>query len=440
MKKVLLFSSLLSALLYAESLDEAFDGFDDAPLIPTQEENCTQTMKKGVSFFEGVSGSVSFQANDAYHGTSPDDHLNSLKTSLFLDYEHKFENGWKLKTNAKWYYDAIYDLRDKPYSEDERKENQHETELFDAYIEGSLSDNLDVKLGRQVVVWGRSDTIRITDVLNPIDNRKPAMVDIEDLRLPVAMVKVDYFVGDWRLTPMVILEQRFSKNPPFGSAFNPMPEPSVVEEHPSDPTYAFSLGAEFSGWDINFYVSRLYDDAGYYSVVDNLLTHIHKKVTMYGAASNILWGSWLFKGEVAYFDGLHYTTTQEKTFSRTDTLLGVEYNGIADTRINYDISLRHFNTYDNRLIEEDFIAGEDTYQHALRIGRDFMHATLSVNYLLSLYGKRCDEGGYQRVWLEYALVDGVNLSGGVVDYIGGSKLFDSIENNDMLFMELSYSF
>jgi len=62
-----------------------------------------------------------------------------------------------------------------------------------------------------VVVWGRSDTIRVTDVLNPIDNRRPGMVDIEDLRLPVAMAKLDYFVGDWRVTPIAILEQRFQK-------------------------------------------------------------------------------------------------------------------------------------------------------------------------------------------------------------------------------------
>ena len=49
------------------------------------------------------------------------------------------------------------------------------------------------KLGRQIVNWGRSDTVRVLDVINPLDNREPGLVDIEDLRLPVTMARVDYF-------------------------------------------------------------------------------------------------------------------------------------------------------------------------------------------------------------------------------------------------------
>ena len=92
----------------------------------------------------------------APNGDAPHKNINSLKTSLLLDYEHKFENGFKFKSNVKAYYDAIYSLRGREkYSKDELNELESEVELFDAYVEGSLSDNLDIKLGRQVVVWGR---------------------------------------------------------------------------------------------------------------------------------------------------------------------------------------------------------------------------------------------------------------------------------------------
>jgi hypothetical protein len=37
-------------------------------------------------------------------------------------------------------------------------------------------------------------------------------------------------------------------------------------------------------------------------------------------------------------------------------------------------------------------------------------------------------------------MDGVNMNAGVVDYIGGSTLFDAIKDNDMLFADISYSF
>ena len=68
------------------------------------------------------------------------------------------------------------------------------------------------------------------------------MVDIEDLRLPVVMLKFDYFVGDWRVTPIAMLEQRFSKNPPAGSAFNASTNSLPTNEDYDDVTGALSIG------------------------------------------------------------------------------------------------------------------------------------------------------------------------------------------------------
>jgi len=455
---------LLSSLVHAESVDEALEGFDDSSesstVTPkssklTQKDNdnvmdgfddsdVSETSESKKNFIEGLTGKFTEQVAYSYNGKKPHNDLTSIKSSLFLDYEHKFENGWRFKTNAKAYYDAIYDLRNKshlkvPYSNDELKAQRHETELFDAYIEGSITDSIDLKLGRQVVVWGRSDTIRITDVLNPLDNRRPGMVDVEDLRLPTTMAKFDFFLGNWRVTPIAVLEQRFTKMPAFGSAFNPQPDPHIDEKSYTDVTYALSVGGEFSGWDVNFYAARLRDDAGYVKFTPQP-RFTHDKVNMFGTALNVLSGAWLFKTELAYFNGLKYTSTQNKTFSRTDALIGVEYKGIADTMISYDFSLRHFNHYDQRLKNELFLPKHNTYQHAFRVTSDFLNATLHANYLLSLYGSKFDEGGFQRAWLKYDIADAISTNIGVVDYIGGSKLFDTIKNNDMIFADISYSF
>ena len=463
--KLALGGLLLSSLVYAESVDEALGGFDDTPVQVEQsstdvmdgfDDTSTSsgtdvstgpvtdaTVTESAEVLAGLTGKLTEQVAYSYNGEKPHDNFTSLKSSLFLDYEHKFESGWRFKTNAKAYYDAIYDLRDNIYSQDELKEQRSEVELFDAYIEGSITESLDMKLGRQVVVWGRSDTIRITDVLNSLDNRRPGMVDIEDLRLPTTMAKFDFFFGDWRVTPIAVLEQRFSKNPAFGSAFNPMRDPHLAEESYSDVTYALSVGGEFSGWDVNFYAARLHDDAGYvkFPTTPSVRpTFTHDKVNMFGTALNVLSGSWLLKTELAYFDGLKYTSTQDKAFSRTDALVGVEYKGIADTLISYDVSLRHFNNYDNRLKNELFLPNKNTYQHAFRATSDFLNATLHANYLISLYGPKFDKGGFQRAWVKYDIADAISTNIGVVDYIGGSKLFDNIKNNDMVFADISYSF
>ena len=418
------------------------DGFDDissSNAITIVENNSTKEVD-AEPLLLGLTGKITQQLSYSWNNDAPHDNINSFKSSLLLDYEHKFENGMKFKVNVKAYYDSIYDLRgEENYSSDELDELRSEVELFDAYLEGKILDNLDFKIGRQIVVWGRSDTIRVTDILNPIDNRRPGMIDIEDLRLPVIMAKFDYFVGDWRITPIAILEQRFSKSPPFGSDFYPVPFKKPEDKSYSDVSYALSIGGEFTGWDVNFYAAKIRDDAGYLDL-NSKATWKHDKVTMVGTALNVLSGSWLFKSELAHFDGLKYSITGDKEFKRTDLLFGVEYNGITDTLISYDISSRHIHSYNKRLLAEQNPLKKYDYQHALRVSSDFINATIKANYLISLYGEKLDEGGFQRAWVKYDLLDGVNVNFGVVDYIGGSKLFDSIKDNDVVFVDISYSF
>ena len=452
--RILILPFLLVSL-QAENLDDVLDGFDDEPSTVVTKSSAEDDLMDGfedeaptpssshaqrgnkIGVLGDVTGKLTEQVAFSYSDDAPHDNISSLKSSLLLDYEHKFDNGFKVKTNAKAYYDAIYDIRGKKkYSKDELDELKSEVELYDAYVEGSLTDNLDMKLGRQVVVWGRSDTIRVTDVLNPLDNRRPGMVDIEDLRLPVAMAKFDYFVGDWRVTPMAILEQRFSKNPPAGSAFNGSRSSIPKNESYSDVTPALSIGGEFSGWDVNFYAANVHDDAGHFEAGKIK----HDKVKMVGTALNLLSGSWLLKGELAHFDGLKYTTTGDKEFKRTDGLFGVEYNGIVNTLVSFDTSIRRVHSYDEKLKSLPMSVEKNSYQHAFRVSSDFLNATLKANYLLSLFGKKFNEGGFQRAWLKYDIADGIFANIGVVDYIGGSSRFDAVANNDTFFMDMTYSF
>ena len=433
------FDDTPTEIAQASTDDELMDGFDDT-VIESEQNLSSSTNEAKKPFIAGLTGELTQQIAYSWDGDAPHDGINSFKSSLFLDFEHKFENDVKIKINAKAYYDSIYSIKGRDdYSSQELDELESEIELFDAYIEGKITDSFDYKIGRQVVVWGRSDTIRVTDILNPLDNRRPGMTDIEDLRLPVTMVKFDYFIGDWRITPIAIVEQRFSKNPPFGSAFNPIPVQRPDDESYDDVTYALSVGGEFSGWDINFYAANTHDDAGYLDLTASPIIK-HEKVKMFGSALNILSGSWLFKSELAYFDGLKYASTGDSEFSRYDLLLGVEYNGIADTMISYDIVTRNIQDYDGRLLAESNPLQKHQYQQALRISSDFFNDTLTANYLISLFGEKLDEGGFQRLWFKYEIADGINANVGVVDYIGGSALFDAIKNNDMVFADISYSF
>ena len=399
---VLFFTSLSFA-------DEFDDGFEDE----SEEVVVEEIQKKNYYLL----GNVEQQANFATHNTRPHNNLNALKSSLYLESEYSFNENNKIRVSAKAFYDFIYDMQsDRSYTQEEKDDMRYEAEIFDLYLQGKITNNLDYKIGRQVLVWGRSDTIRVTDILNPLDNRSPGVTDIEDLRLPVAMAKFDYYFGDWAASAIVIGETRYSKNPAFGSDFYPfaqrVPEPYKTNK----PAYALNLQGTFSAWDMSLYAAKTTEDA--------LLSH--DEFYMFGYAFNTIYGSWLFKSEGAYFDKYRIQNTQDKTFSHI--LVGFEYNGINETVIAFDIA--------NKFLKDS----KDVTQSALRVSSDFMNDTLKGNYLLSLYGKSLNEGGFQRVWFDYEINDNFSSSIGYVDYIRGSPLFDVINNNDMVFTSLKYSF
>ena len=457
MLRTSLFSLLLATVLFADAaddllegfdepaqakskVDDVMDGFDDAPSAdagddimegfdePSQvSENDTQ---ESLLQRYGLEGKFTQSAAYSFHNDAPHDGLSALKSLLFLEYNYDLPKGYKLKINGNAFYDFSYLIKGHDdFSPEDVDVLESEIELFDAYVQGSLSDKLDIKLGHQVVVWGKSDTIRITDVINPLDNRRPAMTDIEDLRLPEAMVKLDYYHDNWRISPIMIVQQRFNKNPPFRGDFNPSPKKFPVQHKPHSPSYALNVAGEFSGFDVDFYLADIYaqDELGL-----PFINH-SKKMKMFGSALNYVYESWLLKGEFAYKKDFRFLQTGDATFDRVDSLIGFEYNGIADTKLSYDFANKHM-TQTNKAFEQD------TYQHAFRATSDFLNATLHGNYLIALFGEKLDEGGFQRAWVKYDIADGISANLGLVDYIGGSKMFDAIDDNDMLFVDVSYSF
>jgi hypothetical protein len=57
-------------------------------------------------------------------------------------------------------------------------------------------DQLFVKIGKQQVVWGRTDLFRVLDVLNPVDYSRNNIYDeLEDIRIPMWMLQAEWRMG-----------------------------------------------------------------------------------------------------------------------------------------------------------------------------------------------------------------------------------------------------
>ena len=70
-------------------------------------------------------------------------------------------------------------------------------ELYlDAAISLKNGHELGFRIGRQQVVWGRTDLFRVLDVINPVDfSRNNIYDELEDIRIPMGIVNAEYRLG-----------------------------------------------------------------------------------------------------------------------------------------------------------------------------------------------------------------------------------------------------
>jgi len=427
------------------SLDAVLGGFEDETASPLEKASILEVKRPwqiGGSFT--LASSYNYAHEVPAEGETDYRGLSRLRGKLNLELDADLPLNWRAHVAGYGFYDAAYSINGRDdYTDAVLDEYESEAELGEAWLQGRLSSRADLKLGRQIVVWGKSDNIRITDILNPLDNREPGMVDIEDLRLPLAMARLDYYVGDWGISAIAIPEIRFNKNPPYGSEFFPAETPLPYERIPEDggrnTEYAVAANGIFSGWDLSLYWAQHFDDNAHPVYADSVPQMQHNRLTMTGLAGNVAVGNWLFKGEAAHFSGLSYASLPTASLTRTDTLLGIEYAGFSETTLSLEIANRHINGYDRALSNEGI--EEDLWQTALRYQGDFMHARLHLLALVSLFGERLDEGGFGRYSAAYDIADALTLTGGIVSYESGTQPpFAAIADSDRLFLDIKYSF
>jgi hypothetical protein len=380
--------------------------------------------------------------------------LSKLRTTAQLELTWEPAQRWKVFVSGQANRDFAYQLHgEEHYTPQVLDAYQQETELREAYVLGTPLPSLDIKVGRQIVVWGKSDNIRVVDVLNPVDLREPGLTDLEDLRLPVAMSKVSYYVGAWGLSAIAVHEMRFSKLPVPGSDYFPPGTPFPPDEVPANggrnTEWGASLSGIFSGWDLAFYWANFYNDDFYVADADNDASNgkqavrRHARLHMGGVAGNVALGNWLLKSELARFTGLRFANLPRHSFTRIDGLVGVEYAGITDTTLAFEASDRHLLDHEPLLLQPPDQQLRDVNQYVLSYRGSYLREKLDVVGVLSAFGTRGEEGTLQRYQLTYELAAALDGTLGVLIYTagkGGNFLLVNAKDNDRAFFELKWSF
>ena len=373
----------------------ANDGFEDEDEFGGDEIIEVVKLKKNESNELVTYGSISASSNYSYKNK---DTISSAKISMNIKLEYVVNEFHKIKSTIKAYKRYKTNIK-----------NDRDFDINELTVEGTFYNGVDVKIGRQIIVWGKSDNIRITDTINPLDSTTPGMVDIEDLRLGKFMTKFDYFIKDWRLSAILISENRYSLTPKIGSDYY------IASTTPDTPSNSFdnsgvalSASANFQGQDIAFYYLNQYVDNKTY------------RSNMLGLAYNKVIDSFLLKTEIAYFinqcDKSHCDNYDSSTVDdKIDSLIGLEYSGISDGSISLEIANKN-----------------DDIQYALRYTQSFINQTLDFTALYSGFGKDFNDNGFIRTWVDYDIDDELSFNFGVIDYLD--------TNNDRVFASLEYNF
>src|SRR5438067_8147520 len=135
----------------------------------------------------------------AYRLHDPGD-VSKLRTTGWLDAKYTFSDAVNLRVGTRAWYDAVFDATDR-YPANVERDQKTEISLREAILSAAVGA-LDVRVGRQQIVWGEAISTFITDVVNPKDFREFILPDFTELRIPICA-----FDGFYTLAPHVTLER-----------------------------------------------------------------------------------------------------------------------------------------------------------------------------------------------------------------------------------------
>jgi hypothetical protein len=468
---ILVFGLLAAPPIWADDFDQAMDAFEEADeeIVVDEEAIPESPSRFRISGYGKLSSVFTYDqpapppCKTDYRG------LYRLRPELDAKLDVDIFETWKARAGGRFWYDFAYDIKGREdFTEETLDEMESEAELWEAYLEGRLFKGLDLRLGRQIVVWGTSENIRVTDVINPLDLREMGMVDIEGLRLPTAMARADYTFGYWTITGLIIPEIRPAQQPPYGGMYYPS-RYKLPDDHPpvdsiDNMEYGARISGHLPGWDVSLYFADVYMDLPYLreTVEFKLIRppifippatilppviqypqyeYHYVRVQMYGASTAIALGNWLIKAEAAYFTGLNYYNEPNEDRDRFDGLIGLEYSGFTDTTISLDAAVRYVPSHEDILENAPDNTPQSQPEAALRIQRDFRHDTFHVTLLATAMGHDAGDGWFVRGESAYDWTDNLTFTLGVVGYgADDDGYYAYAKDNDCVFFDIKYSF
>lgn len=211
-----------------------------------------------------------------------------------------------------------------------------ETELYEAYLDLNVAGQHDLRLGKQQIVWGQADGIKVLDVVNPQSYREFVLPDYADSRIPLWSARLQLNLEAGALEFVWLPDITHHRLAPIDSPYafrSPLvapPRPSGIPvqfeplEEPDDPWRDGDAGIRFSAligdWDVAFsYFYHYLDSPAYRRELPVFSDTPESPVTvrgaflrdhLFGIAASRAFGALTLRTELGYHDTSFFYTRQ----------------------------------------------------------------------------------------------------------------------------------
>ncbi|MCG8306675.1 MAG: hypothetical protein MI975_04730 [Cytophagales bacterium] len=331
-------------------------------------------------------------------------------------------------------------------------EEETRIELREVFFKYSGS-NWDFKAGRQIIIWGVADGLRITDVVSPMDMTEFLARDYDDIRIPVDAFRVKYLKSN------LSAEFVFVPVPSFFIIPDAPDNPWSVFPQSSDPHFEVNMentplkkisnsefGGRFSfflsGIDFSFSALHTWNkmpvfQRSYSTNNDTVFVEAqHNRMDMVGMDFSFPIRQFVVRGEVAeYFGELQTTTSGNNKVKRNTSnfLLGVDWYPGNDWTLTFQYSHKLIPDYIDKIETK-----ENTVLATSGITKKVFQNTLSLSTFT--YFDVTNQSFFNRTSADYSLTDEIHMMAGYDWFEGDEGMFGLYKNNSEYWVKAKFSF
>ncbi|MCP4720144.1 MAG: hypothetical protein GY860_11860, partial [Desulfobacteraceae bacterium] len=321
-------------------------------------------------------------------------------------------------------------------------------DLREGYILAGY-DNFGIKLGKQINVWGKADTMAVTDVVSPRDASEFIFFKIEDARFGQWMLSSNIYRDNSSLFVFLSPLPETDKYPDAGTHyFVPVPGSknfNIRDDSPGfgDMEAGLKIDHLFSKTEVSvmaghFYAnSPIYETKGYTSIHET-----YPAYTMVGAAASHAFEAILIKFELAFKKGFSLQGMDAKGFylpiksDIMDGAAGIEYNANDAYFMSLELSSRHIFSDRTSLV----LGRQESSSLYYTLTKDFCHDTLALEY--NFYYHIQDKNRFHNFQATYDLTDAIEIQARytLLNVIDAQSLMWAYKDEDRAALEIRYFF